>query len=205
MTGLPPPVVPTAGRVDNAAALLFDGPQQAGSALDAAAFPMSSGGGRKISEVARKVARREIRQALIEVLDIKLANVVLRAWQRHGALLAAAQRTTNGGREVVLLADHTVTSRHSPHVDLIIDGMDIARISAAIVLTLRITGVNAIVERGALSGLEGGAIDAAAKFSVEDVPIASRSQMIDVPGVIRLDRPIALAAPARSADETDTL
>ena len=154
---------------------------------------MKSKGGKKLSEIARKVARREIRRALIEMLDVKVGNVVLRAWDRHGALLAAAQRTTTGGREVVLMADHTVTSKHSPHVDLAIDGVDIARISSAIVMSLRIIGVNAVVERGELVAVEGGSIVASTKFSIEDVPIASRSRTIDAVATIRLDHPIKLA------------
>ena len=196
MTNLPPPVAPTAARADTAAALLFDGPREAEAAIDGAAYPVKAKGGKKVSEVARKVARREIRRALIELLDIKLGNVVLQAWQRHGALLAAAQRSTTGGREVVLLAEHTVQSSHSPHVDLAIDGLDIATISSAIVMSLRIVGVNAIVERGELVGIEGGSMVASAQFAIEDVPIVSRSRTIDALAVIRLDRPIRLAAPA---------
>jgi hypothetical protein len=201
MTVLPPPnaptapSAPTAARADTAAALLFDGPREAEDAIDGSSYPMKSKGGTKMSEIARKVARREIRRALIEMLDIKLGSVVLRAWQRHGALLAAAQRTTSGGREVVLMADHTVTSRHSPHVDLAIDGVDIARISSAIVMSLQLIGVNAVVERGELVGLQGGSIVASTKFSIEDVPIASRSRTIDAVATIRLDHPMKLAGP----------
>ena len=203
MTVLPPPSAPTVPsaptttRADTAAALLFDGPREAEAAIDGASYPMQSKGGKKVSEIARKVARREIRRALIELLDIKLGNVVLRAWQRHGALLAAAQRTTTGGREVVLMADHTVTSKHSPHVDLAIDGVDIARISSAIVMSLQLIGVNAVVERGELVAVEGGSIVASTKFSIEDVPIASKTRTIDAVATIRLDHPIRLAgAPA---------
>ena len=202
MTVLPPPLAPaqsatpivgTTTRADTAAALLFDGPREAEAAIDAAAFPMKAKGGKQLSEIARKVARREIRRALIEMLDVKVGNVVLRAWERHGALLAAARRTTAGGREVVLMADHTVKSSHQPHVELAIDGVDIAQISSSIVMTLQIVGVNAIVERGELVGIEGGSIIASTKFSIEDVPIASRSRTIDAVATIRLDHPIRLA------------
>jgi hypothetical protein len=208
MTVLPPPNAPIApaaappARADTAAALLFDGPREAEAAIDGSSYPMQSKGGKKVSEIARKVARREIRRALIEMLDIKLGGVVLRAWQGHGALLAAAQRTTTGGREVVLMAEHTVTSKHSPHVDLAIDGVDIARISSAIVMSLQIVGVNAVVERGELVGLEGGSIVASTKFSIEDVPIASRSRTIDAVATIRLDHPIRLAGPTAPAAPT---
>jgi hypothetical protein len=198
MTVLPPPNAPSApptARADTAAALLFDGPREAEAAIDGASYPMKSHGGKKVSEIATKVARREIRRALIEMLDIKLGGVVLRAWQRHGALLAAAQRTTTGGREVVLMADHTVMSTHSPHVDLAIDGVDIAQISSAIVMSLQIVGVNAVLERGELVGLQGGSIVASTKFSIEDVPIASRSRTIDAVATIKLDHPIRLAGP----------
>ena len=186
------------GGGESAATVLFDNREQAEMAVDKSADQIKDPGGKgrsKLSEVARKVARREIRRAIVELLDVKLSAVVLRAWQRHGALLTAAERTSNGGgREVVLLADHTVTSKHSPHVELAIDGVEIGRVTSNISMSLQLIGVNAVVERGELVGIEGGTVVASARFSVEDVPIASRTRTVDALKVIQLDRPIRLTA-----------
>jgi hypothetical protein len=185
---------------ESAATLLFDSREQAESAVDQSADRIKGSGAKgKMTDIARKVARREIRRAIVELLDVKLSGVVLRAWQSHGALLSAADRTAKGGgREVVLMADHTIKSTHSPRVELAIDGVEIGRITSHIALTMQIIGVNAVVQRGELVGIEGGSVVAAAKLSVEDVPIASRSRTVDALKVIQLSRPIRLAgAPAQ--------
>lgn len=189
------PASARAVATETAATLLFDSRVDAETAIDKAASQLKpSEGQRKLSEIARKVAKREIRRAIVELLDIKVGNVVLKAWQRHGALLAAAQRTTtSGGREVVLLADHTVTSSHSPHIELAINGVEIGRITSKIAMTLQLVGVNAVVQRGELVGLQTGSIVASAKLSVEDVPVASRSRTVDAVAVIQLTTPIQLA------------
>jgi len=188
------PASARAVATESVATLLFDSRDDAETAIDKAASQLKpSEGQSKMSEIARKVAKREIRRAIIELLDIKVGNVVLKAWQRHGALLAAAQRTTTGGREVVLVADHTVTSSHSPHIELAINGVEIGRITSKIAMTLQLIGVNAVVQRGELVALQTGSIVASAKLSVEDVPVASKSRTVDAVTVIHLTTPIQLA------------
>ena len=193
---------PTAARTTgepgvDAGVLLFDTREQAETAVDKAASRVQpSDGKKKLTAVARKVAHREVQRAIVGLLDIKLGTIVLRAWQRHGALMSAANRTVNGGRELVLLADPTVSSTHRPHVELVIDGAEIGRVAALIELSLQLTGINAIVERGSVIGLDGGSVAASAKFSIEDVPIASRSRTMDARAVIHLGTPLRLAGPA---------
>src|SRR6266540_7519760 len=55
------------------ATLLFDGREEAETAVDKAAVKLKpTEGQRKLSEIARKVAGREIRRAIVELLDIKV-------------------------------------------------------------------------------------------------------------------------------------
>ena len=208
---LPPPVAGAASAAEpvspvaavptvaepTARSLLFDTPEQADAALQADG---KAGGAKmdealgKLSQVTRKVAQREIRRAILDVLDIGLAGVVQRGWKKHDALLAAGRRTSEGGREVVVLADHTTTSTHSPHITITVDGVDLGTITVAVVMTLRLIGITAVVERGQLVAVETGSIAATAKLSVEDVPITNRSQTIDAVACMRLAKPLSLTS-----------
>lgn len=211
-TPLPPPTVgasPTGSasgsqpphRYDDhdatAQTVLFDSREQATAVVDSATIPSPSPSGKAastLSQIARKVADREIKRAIVELLDVGLSKVVLKAWQGHDALLASARRTNEGGgREVVVLQDHTITSTHTPRIALTVDGIDLGTLTISIVLTLRLIGVTAIVERGELVAVETGAIAATGKLSVEGVPITSRSKQLDAVAVLKLDHPVRLA------------
>jgi len=189
----PPPVtaVPTVEE-PTARSLLFDTPEQADVVLQGDRKVDEALG--KLSQVTRKVAQREIRKAILNVLDIGLAGVVQRGWKKHDALLAAGRRTATGGREVVVLADHTTTSTHSPHITVTVDGVDLGTINIAVVMTLRLIGINAVVEGGQLVAVETGSIAATAKLSVEDVPIHNRSKTIDAVAAMRLAKPLSLTS-----------
>lgn len=209
---LPPPIrqpVPTVpppgwnppavqGHVLTARSLLFDTAEQAEATLERGGNTATDGKAgdalSKVSKVSQKIARREIKRAILDLLDIGLAGVVQRGWQRHDALVAAGRRTAQGGREVVVLADHTVTSTHSPHISLTVNGIDLGTITITVVMSLRLIGITALVERGQLVAVETGSIVATAKLSVEDVPITSRSQTIDAVAVMRLAKPLPLTS-----------
>jgi hypothetical protein len=193
-TALPASPVASGPAVEEptARSLLFDTPEQADAVLKGEHKIDEAMG--KLSQVTRKVAQREIRRAILDVLDIGLAGVVQRGWKKHDALLAAGRRTSEGGREVVVLADHTTTSTHQPHISITIDGVDLGTITMAVVMSLRLVGITAVVERGQLVAVETGSIAATAKLSVEDVPITNRSQTIDAVACMRLAKPLSLTS-----------
>jgi hypothetical protein len=177
--------------------LLFDSEQQADTALQNEAASSAAGALGKLSKVTRKVAEREVRKAILDLLDIDLLGVVQRGWARHDALVAAGHRTAGGGREVVSLADHTVSSTHTPHVKLSMDGVDLGTITITVVMSLKMIGLTGVVERGQLVAVETGSVAATAKLSVEDVPITTRSQTLDAVFALHLTKPMSLvAAPA---------
>lgn len=178
-----------------ARSLLFDDAADAGAAVAQATAGVTSSRTAKISKIAQSVAHREIREAIVDLLGIGLSGVVLRAWRGHDDLIAAARRTSGGGREVVVLADHTTTSKHSPHVSLVVNGVDLGRITIAVLISLRIVGATAVVERGALIAVQSGAMDATVKLTIEDVPVASRSKQLDAVAVVQLDKPVPLTGP----------
>ena len=195
---LPPPHVgwapPAAALASQAApetakSVLFDSPEQAATALtagqDDAAFS-------NVPPVVRKVAQKEMRAAILDVLDIGLTGVVERGWQSHRGLVAAAKRTAQGGREVVQLADHVINSSHSPHLAVTVDGVELGSVPVAVNMSLKLMGITAVVERGHLLGVQTGSIAASANLAVAGKPITSRTKTVDAARTIQLAKPVPL-------------
>lgn len=169
--------------------LLFDTSEQAAAAL-------ANRGGElgNLPPVMRKVAQREIQNALLELLDIGLAAVVYRGWQQHSTLLAAGRRTVDGVREMVQLADHIISSTHSPHVALTVDGIELGKIPMSVILSLKMMAITAVVESGHLIGVETGSMAASANLAVSEVPITSRTRTIDAVSALQVAKPVPLVS-----------
>ena len=197
---LPPPHVgwapPAAAAAplaapDTAKSVLFDSPEQAAVALAAVQDDSALG---DVPPTVRKVAQKEMRAAILDVLDIGLTGVVARGWQSHTGLLAAGKRTAQGGREVVQLADHVINSSHSPHIAVTVDGVELGSVPIAVNMSLKLMGVTAIVERGHLLGVETGAIAASANLAVAGKPITSRTKTVEAARAIQLPKPVPLTS-----------
>ncbi|MBI4882935.1 MAG: hypothetical protein HY826_02640 [Actinobacteria bacterium] len=188
-TWSPPTAVVAPPAESTVKTLLFDTPEQA-----AAALADKGGDYDNLPSVVRKVAQREVRNALLDLLDIGLTAVVYRAWQQHGSLLAAGRRTVAGGREVVQLADHIISSTHSPHVALTVDGLELNKIPMSVVMSLKMMAITAVVERGHLVGVETGSLAASANLAVSDIPITSRTRTMDAVTVLQVAKPVPLAS-----------
>jgi hypothetical protein len=142
----------------------------------------------------RAAARKEAKRAVLGALDIALPDIVLRGWLRHRALTAAAERTREGGRELVELADHTIASVHRPQITLTLDGAPLTVLAVTIEISLKLIGLTAVVEKTALVGLESGAVVATATLKLGADVVATRSQRLDAHQAIPLDRPRPLLA-----------
>ena len=182
---LPPPNIgwapPAAALAPQAApetakSVLFDSPEQAATALAAGQDDAALG---NVPPIVRKVAQKEMRAAILDVLDIGLTGVVERGWQHHSGLVAAGQRTAQGGREVVQLADHVINSSHSPQIAVTVDGVELGSVPVAVNMSLKLMGITAVVEGGHLLGVETGSIAASANLAVAGKPITSRTKTVD--------------------------
>lgn len=186
-----PPWAPPASTVPEApltAAALFDD----GAALDSAITAATEQSLTALTPTLRKAARREARMALADSLGFPLADVVARAWLHHKPLLAAAERTRSGSREVVALADHTITSAHRPQIDLTLDGAPLVNLAIGIELSVRMVGVAGVVENATLVALESGATSVTATLTIAGQQVAGRSHQFDARRLVTVDRPVVL-------------
>jgi hypothetical protein len=85
---------------------------------------------RLVSQAGRQAADNQV-AAAHELVDLDLADMMAVGWRKQGELGAATQRTAAnpGSAEVVELASHRISSAHRPFVDVIVDGVPMARIN----------------------------------------------------------------------------
>ena len=130
----------------------------------------------------RSLLERELAVVVSGLLDVGLDDVLLAGWRKHRALRDAGQRslaTSPHGEELVELAQHTVSSTHSPHVELLVNGKRVATIEATIVLSLDVDALVAVVSGGKLTALRSGSCLARLVVNVQDREIVRRERTFE--------------------------
>ncbi len=147
----------------------------------------------------RALLDREMAAVIGRLLDIGLDDVLVKGWRTHRALRDAGQRslaTYPSGEELVELAQHTVSSTHSPRVDLLVNGKRIGTVEATILMSLDVDALVAVVTGGKLTALRSGSCLAKLVVTVQDREVVRRERAFDAPlhvalgdGVDLVDRP----------------
>ena len=148
----------------------------------------------------RSLLDREMAAVVGGLLDIGLDDVLVKGWRTHRALRDAGQRnlaTSPYGEELVELAQHTVSSTHSPHVDLLVNGKRVATIELSIVLSLDVDALVAVVSGGKLTALRSGSCLARLVVNVQDREVVSRERAFEAPLHVALGDGVDLVSSAR--------
>lgn len=138
-----------------------------------------------------------LKKALMTALDIALDDVLGQAWSGWHDMIKYAdpQQTPPEDVNVVPITNHTIESEYKPEVDVVVNGVTVHTFPFHVSVTLKVQGGNLVVQRGMiqeirLAGLKlGGAIKLRDRILLEK-DVAD----IDVPGVMRLARPIPILA-----------
>jgi hypothetical protein len=137
---------------------------------------------------ALALIRRQVADAALEVLDIPFSDVLTAAWSRYSELMQAAEltRADHGRREDVVLAEHTVTSEHHPHVDVLVDDTLVASIHLQVELLCTVRALTVAVERAAIVEVGSGSAHVELTVGTDDVALWTREHEFDVTAVVRL-------------------
>ncbi len=152
-------------------------------------------GVRRLSASARQAVEDEIATVADGLLDFDLGNVLVSGWRKYTELTCAAERTlaVPGSEEVVILAAHKVSSTHHPSVELLVDGVKVETFVFELTVEFALTGVVAVVRRGELVALRGGACVITATLTFEGVPLVpQQKRSIDLAIVVPLRPAIPL-------------
>lgn len=111
-----------------------------------------------------------VRGAIDDVFQISLADVLGGAWKKLDAVRDGLALTRLDASKVVLvpLLEHKVTSKHEPHIDLMMGAKSIGRLEFGIALTLNLKGVELDLREGRIAGLKAGYCKGQGVFSVKD-------------------------------------
>lgn len=118
----------------------------------------------------------EITNAVLELFDLPLSALAAQAWGEFGRVQAARRATAQnpGSRQVIRLLEHTVTSTQSPTVEATAGSVSVTVLTLDLVVELTVSGVDLVVERGAIVRFTAGSAVAGATLSVAGTTIAER-------------------------------
>ena len=130
-----------------------------------------------------------VSKGLETALDVPISSMLVGAWDRARELRAAIQQTRDADNEAVLLPllDHTITSDHRPHVDVVLSGAPIARLVFPLTVAFQLEGIVLRIAKGRIADVLAGrmTVKATLKFA-EFVLIEKALPPITIPGTLAL-------------------
>ena len=141
--------------------------------------------------------------SLEQALDVPIATMLARAWDRSRELRAAMQQTRDSDSASLLvpLLLHTITSEHRPYVDVVLNDAPVARLVFPLKVAFQLDGFVLRVAHGRIAQILAGTVKlkATLKFG-EFVLLEKATPPIAVPGSLTLEeRGTAAAAPVAAA------
>jgi hypothetical protein len=136
-----------------------------------------------------------ISKAVQDALDIPVTDVVIGAWQRARDLRAALETTRESPEATALvpLLSHAITSEHRPYVDIVVEGVSLARLVFPVKVEFRLEGVVVRVRQGQIADILAGSIQVKGTLKFGDFVLFERALApISIPGVLAV-------APAQAA------
>jgi hypothetical protein len=117
----------------------------------------------------------EIAGALSTMLNAPVGNLALRGWRKHRDVLDALRDTQESGdRQVVRLARHKMSSKQSPSVDVVANGVNQTVLELDLKVDLEVSMVEMTIENGAIIDTSPGPTKAKASLSASGQTIVKR-------------------------------
>lgn len=155
---------------------------------------------RDVSAAARRAAVREVGAVGAEFLDLDLADLLAKGWQRYADLVKAARRTVArpSSEEIVDIANQSFTVESTSYAEVYVDGVRKAKVAFGLKLDFNVKALTAVIRSGRIVALESGHCTLTASIAVEEAPVAERTAEFDLPLLIHLGEGIPLLPDARA-------
>jgi len=97
-------------------------------------------------------------RGLTDLLDIELSKILLGAWCKHREIIQYRDKSKypSGNVYIVPLIEHTITSRHSPTIQPIINDVPLPKIKFDVVLKLKLKGAMLKILDGMITEIQVG-------------------------------------------------
>jgi hypothetical protein len=154
---------------------------------------------RDVSAAARHAAVREVGAVGAGFLDLDLADLLAKGWQRYADLVKAARRTAAqpSSEEIVDIATQSFTVESRPSVEVYVDDLRRASVEFGLRLDFDVKALTAVVRSGRIIALESGHCRLTASIAIKETPVATRTAEFDLPLLIHLGEGIPLLANGR--------
>lgn len=130
-----------------------------------------------------------------DLLHLDLGAILVGAWKKVSEFQRYADPSRYPPDETVFvtLGQHTVTSSHRPHLDIVVDGVKVDTIPFEVTLTVTLEAALLTIRGGEVLAVAAGSGQAGAEFTCEGYTLVSReSRSIEFPGTWTFNPPIRL-------------
>jgi hypothetical protein len=139
-------------------------------------------------------------------LQIDVSDIFVAAWNKSGTLRQHLEKSAHSpGKELFLqLAEHKITSTHRPHVSLMKDGVEVAKVEFEVAIELVLQGAVLRLCDGAIQDVQTGRVKGKGSVKCFGAAIVEKEiQPTAIPGTLKISGTRAAAwvpeRPARRA------
>jgi hypothetical protein len=127
-----------------------------------------------------------------ELLDVPIPNILLASWKKADALQSALAESRKAPEAEIDLAlcEHSVKSKHTPCIEVIVQNATIKKIDFTMLLVFRLKGFILTVQNGAIKHIQTGTCEVAGTIEYEGLEIANKKlTSIKLPDSLAISEP----------------
>ena len=168
---------------------------------------IAAGGTETLAAFGLRAMSGALARNLKPLLQIDLSDIFITAWNKSGTLRQHLEKSAHApGKEIFLqLAEHKIASTHRPHVSLMKDGAEIARVEFEIAIELVLQGAVLRLLDGAIQEVQTGRVKGKGTVKCFGAVIVDKAiQPTAIPGTLKIagtraaswmpDRPVRRAS-----------
>lgn len=153
----------------------------------------------RIKEKAKEIDWPAAFEAIIkkaeDLLDIEIPDIMIGAWKKYAELAkyTDAEEYPPDETYLVPLAEHTITSNHKPHIDILVNDHKLGSINFSIDLSLALKGFVLKIQAAKITEILTGSCQAKGSLKCEDFTLLEKqSEPLSLPVSIILKTPISI-------------
>ena len=141
---------------------------------------------KEVKTIKWPAAIPDLAKKFVELFDVKIPDILFISWKKADAirLALAESKKTPEATKYLELADHTITSKHRPHIDVMIYNKSVKKIEFVVTLTFKLKGFVLKIKAGEIEEIRTGRCEIEGKVQYEDLTIAEKKLApIDLPAL----------------------
>jgi hypothetical protein len=168
---------------------------------------IATGGTETLAAFGLRAMSGALARNLKPLLQIDLSDIFVAGWNKSGTLRQHLEKSAHSpGKEIFLqLAEHKIVSTHLPHVSLMKDGAEIARVEFEVAVELVLQGAVVRLLDGAIQDVQTGRVKGKGTVKCFGAVIVEKEiQPTAIPGTLKIagtraaswmpDRPVRRAS-----------